>query len=213
MPGGLLRDAQDTAPAKGGFGAKDGKENGAQIGARDAAFDKPIACDAAIVKAIAKNRTNFKLGDGLIFARKAKGDTEKPNTRGGIIDTTRDEINFGAGGVSRHGDQLKTVMDCTNRAYEVMAYARPYQRREICIKVTHTKGLVLKGKTGMDDLNAFLEPGMLVRNPERPEWGIGQVQSNIGGKLTVNFREEGKVVINSSRVMLMPVHEDSNSLT
>ncbi len=60
----------------------------------------------------------------------------------------------------------------------------------------------------MDDLNAFLEPGMLVRHPERPEWGTGQVQSNIGGKLTVNFREEGKVVINGSRVMLLPVIEN-----
>jgi ABC-type uncharacterized transport system YnjBCD ATPase subunit len=60
----------------------------------------------------------------------------------------------------------------------------------------------------MDDLNAFLEPGMLVRHPDRPEWGTGQVQSNIGGKLTVNFREEGKVVINGSRVMLLPVIEN-----
>ncbi len=48
-------------------------------------------------------------------------------------------------------------------------------------------------------------------NPERPDWGIGQVQSNIGGKITVNFREEGKVVINGSRVMLLPVIEDDNS--
>jgi hypothetical protein len=59
----------------------------------------------------------------------------------------------------------------------------------------------------MDDLNAFLEPGMLVRHPERPDWGTGQVQSNIGGKITVNFREEGEVVINGSRVMLLPVIE------
>ena len=62
----------------------------------------------------------------------------------------------------------------------------------------------------MDDLNAFLEPGMLVRHPERPDWGTGQVQSNIGGKITVNFREEGKVVINGSRVMLLPVIENES---
>lgn len=62
----------------------------------------------------------------------------------------------------------------------------------------------------MDDLNAFLEPGMLVRHPERPDWGTGQVQSNIGGKITVNFREEGKVVINGSRVMLLPVIESES---
>ncbi|NIY98735.1 DUF3553 domain-containing protein, partial [Salipiger sp. HF18] len=47
----------------------------------------------------------------------------------------------------------------------------------------------------MDDLNAILEPGMLVTHPDRPDWGTGQVQSNIAGRVTVNFREQGKVVI------------------
>lgn len=43
---------------------------------------------------------------------------------------------------------------------------------------------------------------MLVRHPDHPDWGVGQVQSNIGGKITVNFREEGKVVIDGSHVVL-----------
>ncbi|MGR3634911.1 MAG: DUF3553 domain-containing protein [Shimia sp.] len=60
----------------------------------------------------------------------------------------------------------------------------------------------------MDDLNAFLEPGALVTHPTQPGWGVGQVQSNIGGKVTVNFREAGKVVINGSHVGLLPVIED-----
>lgn len=59
----------------------------------------------------------------------------------------------------------------------------------------------------MTDLNSFLEPGMLVRHPEQPGWGIGQVQSNVGGRVTVNFREEGKVVVDSGRVMLLPVFD------
>lgn len=59
----------------------------------------------------------------------------------------------------------------------------------------------------MNDINAMLEPGMLVRHPGEPNWGIGQVQSNIGGKVTVNFREEGKVVIQSAVVALMPVFD------
>ena len=59
----------------------------------------------------------------------------------------------------------------------------------------------------MEDLNAFLEPGQLVTHPDRPEWGLGQVQSNINGKITVNFREQGKVVINGFRVSLVPVYE------
>ncbi|MGV6813211.1 MAG: DUF3553 domain-containing protein [Brevirhabdus sp.] len=57
----------------------------------------------------------------------------------------------------------------------------------------------------MTDLNDFLAPGMFVRHPNRPDWGLGQVQSNINGKVTVNFREQGKVVIDGSRVLLEPV--------
>ena len=56
----------------------------------------------------------------------------------------------------------------------------------------------------MDDLNALMEPGSLVTHPAKPEWGVGQVQSNIGGKITVNFPDAGKVVIDSSRVALLP---------
>ncbi len=57
----------------------------------------------------------------------------------------------------------------------------------------------------MSELNALLEPGMIVRHPDRPDWGEGQVQSNIGGVITVMFREEGKVVIDGRRVELIPV--------
>ena len=55
-----------------------------------------------------------------------------------------------------------------------------------------------------DDLNAMLEPGTLVRHPGQPDWGLGQVQSNINGKITVNFEHEGKVVIDGSRIALVP---------
>jgi hypothetical protein len=53
-------------------------------------------------------------------------------------------------------------------------------------------------------MNEFLEPGMLVRHPERPDWGLGQVQSVIGRRITVNFEHAGKVVIDGSRVGLEP---------
>jgi hypothetical protein len=54
-------------------------------------------------------------------------------------------------------------------------------------------------------MSALLEPGMLVRHPEREDWGLGQVQSNIDNKVTVNFENAGKVVIDSKRVFLLPV--------
>lgn len=43
---------------------------------------------------------------------------------------------------------------------------------------------------------------MLVRHPEAPEWGRGQVQSRIGDRITVNFSEAGKQVIDGRRVQL-----------
>lgn len=54
----------------------------------------------------------------------------------------------------------------------------------------------------MNDFNALLEPGNLVRHPGQPDWGVGQVQSNIGGKITVNFREAGKVVVDGHQIAL-----------
>lgn len=54
----------------------------------------------------------------------------------------------------------------------------------------------------MSDLASLLEPGMFVRHPAMPDWGLGQVQSNIDGRVTVNFENEGKVVIDANRVVL-----------
>ncbi len=52
-----------------------------------------------------------------------------------------------------------------------------------------------------------LSPGMLVRHPARPEWGLGQVQSAVGHRVTVNFEHAGKVLINSEKVTLTVVEE------
>lgn len=52
--------------------------------------------------------------------------------------------------------------------------------------------------------NQFLEPGQLVRHPTEPDWGLGQVQSVIGTKITVNFEHRGKVVIDGSHIILVP---------
>ncbi|MCU9848671.1 DUF3553 domain-containing protein [Defluviimonas sp. WL0024] len=54
-------------------------------------------------------------------------------------------------------------------------------------------------------MNEVLEPGMLVRHPVHEDWGLGQVQSRIGLKITVNFEHAGKVVIDGTRVELVLV--------
>ncbi len=48
-------------------------------------------------------------------------------------------------------------------------------------------------------------PGMLVRHPTEPDWGIGQVQSAIGPRITVNFEHAGKVLINGEQITLAVV--------
>ncbi len=51
------------------------------------------------------------------------------------------------------------------------------------------------------------EPGDKVTNPDNKEWGIGQVQSIIKDKVTVNFENVGKKVINAKNVNLKKIGE------
>jgi hypothetical protein len=51
-------------------------------------------------------------------------------------------------------------------------------------------------------MNSLLVPGALVRHPTRPDWGLGQVQSVIGERVTVNFEDRGKVLINAAVIEL-----------
>ena len=46
------------------------------------------------------------------------------------------------------------------------------------------------------------EPGDKVINPKNKDWGIGQVQSIIKEKVTVNFENVGKKVINANICLL-----------
>ena len=53
-----------------------------------------------------------------------------------------------------------------------------------------------------------LAPGLYVRHPDMPDWGIGQVQSVIGNRITVNFENAGKQLINGSAVALIEIDPD-----
>lgn len=55
--------------------------------------------------------------------------------------------------------------------------------------------------------HAWLEPGVFVRHPQRPEWGLGQVQSVDGDRVTVGFENAGKVLINVAVVALEPADD------
>ena len=51
------------------------------------------------------------------------------------------------------------------------------------------------------------EPGEYVINPKNKSWGIGQIQSIIKDKVTVNFENVGKKVINSKIIILEKVNQ------
>ena len=51
------------------------------------------------------------------------------------------------------------------------------------------------------------EPGDKVINPLAKEWGIGQVQSIIKEKVTVNFQNVGKKVINAENIELKKIYD------
>ena len=51
------------------------------------------------------------------------------------------------------------------------------------------------------------EPGDKVINPLNKEWGVGQIQSIIKEKITVNFENVGKKVINSENIVLEKIYD------
>ncbi len=59
-------------------------------------------------------------------------------------------------------------------------------------------------------MNEELIPGMRVRHPGEPDWGIGQIQSVIGQRITVNFEHAGKLLINGENVKLEVIDGDAD---
>ena len=57
-------------------------------------------------------------------------------------------------------------------------------------------------------MSGDLAPGQRVRHPGRPDWGLGQVQSAVGERVTVNFEHAGKVLIKTDHVNLEIIEDD-----
>jgi len=101
--------------------------------------------------------------------------------------------------------KLDAVGDGAEGAGKIMADARTDEPRQV------SRGRARHGPrpqgAEMKEINEILSPGMLVRNPDRPDWGLGQVQSRIGSRITVNFENTGKVVVNGAEVALVPADD------
>ena len=54
-----------------------------------------------------------------------------------------------------------------------------------------------------------IEPGDKVINPNNKDWGVGQIQSIIKDKVTVNFENVGKKVINAENIELKKINEQN----
>ncbi|MEZ5647442.1 MAG: DUF3553 domain-containing protein [Alphaproteobacteria bacterium] len=57
-------------------------------------------------------------------------------------------------------------------------------------------------------MTSDLIPGSYVRHPDKPEWGLGQVQSAVGSRVTITFQHSGKHLIDIRSVSLILLSED-----
>ena len=59
-------------------------------------------------------------------------------------------------------------------------------------------------------MSLFFAPGRFVRLKDQPEWGIGQIQSVVESRVTVNFEHAGKQLINTDHVALVTVENETD---
>jgi hypothetical protein len=57
-----------------------------------------------------------------------------------------------------------------------------------------------------------LVPGLFVRLPAAPEWGIGQVQSVIGDRITITFEHAGKRLVNAALTRIERIADGPDDL-
>jgi hypothetical protein len=63
-------------------------------------------------------------------------------------------------------------------------------------------------ETAVEEMSDAFVPGAWVRHPDRPDWGLGQIQSVVGQRVTVNFEHAGKLSINAAAIQLQPADPD-----
>ncbi len=55
------------------------------------------------------------------------------------------------------------------------------------------------------EYSSHFAPGDWVRHPERPEWGLGRIQTALGERITATFENAGKQSINAQAIALVRV--------
>jgi hypothetical protein len=59
-------------------------------------------------------------------------------------------------------------------------------------------------------MSGVVVPGCYVRHPDHPDWGIGQVQSVVRDRITVNFENAGKRLINAAVIALVVLEQGAD---
>ena len=58
--------------------------------------------------------------------------------------------------------------------------------------------------------NVLISPGDFVRHPQAPDLGLGRVQTVVGDKITVNFENAGKLIVDGAIIELMPADPNAS---
>jgi len=61
-------------------------------------------------------------------------------------------------------------------------------------------------------MSDYLAPGTFVRHPTQTDWGLGQVQSVDGKRVTVNFENAGKRLIIADQIALVTVSANGEDI-
>jgi hypothetical protein len=77
--------------------------------------------------------------------------------------------------------------------------------RESLLRIDRIRAAGYSGAMPRAEFSSHFAPGDWVRHPERPEWGLGRVQSALGARLTATFENAGKQSINAEIVTLVRV--------
>ena len=92
-------------------------------------------------------------------------------------------------------------------AQRVGLYPLAVETDQIGSKSAHTATL------NTVQMSKDLAPGDFVRHPTEVRWGLGQVQSVVGDRVTVSFENRGKVLINSAIVSLILTADGATAST
>lgn len=146
----------------------------------------------------------------------APGHAMEPHDANGAARTRPQKgRHLGSVGPADISHQFKPIVDGADRRGEIVAQPRRQQshKPQLCIlRHWNSPPPCYLASEAIEEsyckdaaMTQDFAPGDFVRHPDRPDWGLGQVQSATGNRVTVNFEDAGKQLINVGVVPLQRV--------